>query len=352
MANIPTQPDDILEWCLHKMEAEGWAAADCLAQFPDQHEELAGLLRLARNLRRAGSVRAPLTFKQQASARLQARLHSTSRPAKIRKSARRWRWATLPLTFLIVLALTLGTTSVAYAADRAKPGDILYGIDLLLERIQLNMASPDEMLDLRLAFAEERLDEALALVQTGDLEHLDDALEYYEQLASDLTQTIDSETEDNTLAALNEAFATHEEKLASLLEQVPEQAQHGISRALEVSRNGRGRAHNAQNGHPASDSDKDTGKPDDTPGGGPPDDKDTGKPDDTPGGGPPDDKDTGKPDDTPGGGPPDDKDTGKPDDKNKDKDQQGDGDGDSNGNDNGNKGNKDKDKDKSNKKDK
>jgi hypothetical protein len=104
------------------------------------------------------------------------------------------RWAMVGLLLAIVLALTAGGAGVIYAADGAVPGDPLYGIDRAVEQARLSLAKDAQArMGLWLSFAEERLEETLALEQRGDQHHQPAARAGYEEAISSATQEVDAD---------------------------------------------------------------------------------------------------------------------------------------------------------------
>lgn len=59
----------------------------------------------------------------------------------------------------VALAVILGGSGVVAASNNAVPGSFLFPVELALENIQLKLASDDKKEELRLRFAEERLEE-------------------------------------------------------------------------------------------------------------------------------------------------------------------------------------------------
>lgn len=313
MSKRPADFRTILDRCIAAIETQGQTVEDCLTEYASQRDQLEPLLRTIESLQRTrGAVQPSETFRQQAPARLQARLRQSQRWSSRRDATKRvtpdhakragfspliWRLA--PVMAVLIVALGL-VTGVAYAADGAAPGDTLYWIDQTVEQLQLSLATPERSFSLRLEFANERLLEAEQLAEEGDTEHLAEALAQYEELASDITQEIEAGAgieNEELLAQLDSELSTHEERLESLLGKVPEPAKKGITQAIQASQKNRERTQEA------IQSQQGGGKPEDTPGG-KPEDTSGGKPEDTPGG-KPDDQSGGKPDDTPGVGPKD-----------------------------------------------
>lgn len=76
----------------------------------------------------------------------------------------------LPAFAALVLTIGLGAFGVAYAAEGALPGDVLYPMKVAVtEPLRLAFSSANEQAPLHLTFAEERLKEAAALARSGRL---------------------------------------------------------------------------------------------------------------------------------------------------------------------------------------
>jgi hypothetical protein len=130
-----------------------------------------------------------------------------------------------------------GTVGVAYASGEALPGDSLYGVKRGLERAALAL-TPSNAGDtqLLLQFADRRLGEADELLQRGQAADLAQALEGYETAIAELIEI--AAQEPDQLDAVADALARHEVRLQDVLEQAPDQAIPGLSRALESSHHG------------------------------------------------------------------------------------------------------------------
>lgn len=67
----------------------------------------------------------------------------------------------------IIIALLIligGSTAAVFASDSAKPGDLLYPIDLAVENVQLAVATGEKKISLELENTEERIEEAKAVL--------------------------------------------------------------------------------------------------------------------------------------------------------------------------------------------
>ncbi|XOB40635.1 MAG: fibronectin type III domain-containing protein [Candidatus Nealsonbacteria bacterium] len=79
---------------------------------------------------------------------------------------------------LLIVVLLGGSVATMAASDNAKPGDILYPIDIMLEKVQLVFSTNRKKDSLYIQFAEERLSEAkiiLAFVESDDFDISDEA---------------------------------------------------------------------------------------------------------------------------------------------------------------------------------
>lgn len=242
--------EEILAICLDKIEA-GASPESCLADYPNQAAELEPLLRMTQLMKRLTAAGPRPSFARNARLNLENQLAKPgivvtfkSRFRRIWQepkflTQRRFSMSVLQLVIAAVLALTATTGSVAFAANASNPGDALHGLDLAMEKIQLNLA-PDvaSKVQLRLQFANERLDEAQATFSENDLTDGLEAVHDYGEEISSIAQLIGEEggSDQEALASLlDAAHAIHTEVLTGLLDTVPDQAKDGIQRAIEAS---------------------------------------------------------------------------------------------------------------------
>ncbi len=232
------------------------------------------LLRLApvpdpNPLRRASARRA---FLEQA-----ARLRAAAGPIARGRAAGRWFRLATALAAALGLALA-GVTGVAFAADAARPGDALYPLDRGIERLQLLLSTdPQQRAALLLGMADERLQEVESLASQGDQQHMDEALESYEEIVATVSEMVGSDKgagHQDLVDRLDEKLSAHEERLQTIREGAPEPAQPGLDRAIDAARRG-------HQGRPAPDPTGEATPTDDQPGNG------RGRPEKTPG--PPED---------------------------------------------------------------
>jgi hypothetical protein len=244
--------DEILAICLERMEA-GVSLESCLADFPKQAAELESLLRMTQEMKYLAKVGPRPAFVQRAHLDFENQLKPSGkvvtfkRPNRLTRQEpklllqRRFNMSLLQLILGAVLAFTATTGTVAYAANASNPGDVLHGLDLAMENVQLKLA-PDvsSQVQLRLEFASERLAEAQATFSKNDVTDGQEAMNEYGQEISDIAQLVGSAggVDQEKLASLLEAAqGVHQEVLTNLLDKVPEQAKESIQKALDTSIN-------------------------------------------------------------------------------------------------------------------
>ena len=278
----------ILATCLERMES-GASLESCLADFPQQAAELEPLLRMTQDMKPLADAGPRPIFARNARLQLENQLatyrkavtfelrtrHTKQEPKLLFQ--RRFGMSVLQLIIAAVLAVTATTGGVAYAANDSNPGDVLHGLDLAMEDVQLNLTPEvSSKVQLRLQFASERLAEAQATFAEDDVANGLEAVNEYGTEISAIAQLIGSAdgADQEALASLLEAAqGIHQDVLTQLLDKVPDPAKEAIQNVLDASHG---------TGQPEG-----TGKPDDV---GKPDE--TGKPE---GVGNP--EGTGKPDD-------------------------------------------------------
>jgi uncharacterized protein DUF5667 len=174
---------DILEICLERMRA-GDSVAACLQDYPHCADELAPLLKTADYARRVP----PPQLSPAARQAIQRQLRSAvvGRAPRRRATTSWYRTPVLRFSALllaIVLAIGGGAVGVA-AAQSSLPGSPLYSVKRAGEDVRLTLTTrPDQRAMLHMEFAQERLAEILALLdsrQPADEQVLDDLASEYE----------------------------------------------------------------------------------------------------------------------------------------------------------------------------
>ncbi|MBM3121040.1 MAG: hypothetical protein FJZ97_02500 [Chloroflexi bacterium] len=201
----------------------------------DEH----ALADLALEVRRALQPPAPrAAFTAAARRRLLNRLPAPPRLV-ISGAVRRFAFAAIS----VLLAFTLGTAGVAYAAQEALPGEALYGVKRGLESARWSLTSdPEAQVELLSAMAAERVQEVEALAVSGDDALVEQTLEDYQQTLEQMQSSaagLPAEARSAALAQAEVQMQQHVIVLERVKAQVPEQAQAAIERALEGSSHSR-----------------------------------------------------------------------------------------------------------------
>lgn len=163
--------EDIVDRCVDLMQ-EGRTVEQCLLLYPEIADEIEPLLRIADDL---GQLPKPMPRQEALDAALAAAGAASTRASQRRrfrqaaavpKSPRSrarvvvFRWAAAAAA---VLVLTIGLST---ASARSLPGDLLYTLKLATERVAFALTTtPDRRAELRLSFADTRLEELIRIAQ-------------------------------------------------------------------------------------------------------------------------------------------------------------------------------------------
>jgi len=164
--------EDIVDRCIDLMQ-EGRTLNQCLLLYPEVADDIEPLLRVARELGqlaksvpRQEALDAAVAAAGAASTRMSER-QRFKRPAGKPESQRSragvvaFRWVAAAAA---VLVLTIGLST---ASARSLPGDLLYSLKLATERVAFVLTtSPDRRAELRLSFADTRLEELVRTAQS------------------------------------------------------------------------------------------------------------------------------------------------------------------------------------------
>lgn len=189
MTDAPVEFDRIVAECLDAIASGQASVEECLERYPALSESLRPLLEVAAGLRQTQqAIRPAPSFSRQAGARLQARLADSARPPVPTPGPGRVGWRpTLPMILVATaLLVVMGGGVLVNLANRAVPGDSLYGLDQALERLSLALADEEGDVELQVRMAEERLDEAQRLTEQGRVAEAETALEAYQVIVDTL----------------------------------------------------------------------------------------------------------------------------------------------------------------------
>jgi hypothetical protein len=244
--------DRMLTKCIQSIEKKGWTVEDCLNQYPSYREELEPMLRTALRLRQARRYIPSTAFRSNAQIRIRKRLQSSRRSPSLSKSAKssslkrrginppRMRLAGSFIPLLIISLLIIGAGGgIAFAADHAKPGDILYQVDRAIEQVRIQLENDiQQVVRLHLQFADERINEVVELVERGDTKDLSSALsDYKEQIVATAPLIQQAQTEGDDINTLiietSDMIDAQKKKLQDLIEEFPNEYETAIQDTID-----------------------------------------------------------------------------------------------------------------------
>jgi len=254
--------DAALAHCLEEMEREKKNIEQCLDLYPQYRHELDELLRLASRLSACSDIQPSPAFQTESKNRLQSKLQPRRAvDVNVRDRIRTYieelnilrnrmkpklSWALI--TAFVLATLGVGGAGIAYAADGSSPGDVLYGIDLKLEALHLELtSSPEERAALALAFAEERLEEIETISISGapgtDLQQAVDGYSFnISQAGKELASLATSGDESRAQAlahVLHASLTTHSQVIGEIRAKVPQPLQTYFDQAIVTSQAGK-----------------------------------------------------------------------------------------------------------------
>ena len=243
------QFESVLDRCLIVLQSGQATIEEVVAHHPEYAQQLIPLLKAAQ---RTASTTGP-RLSDEATAAIQERLlqragELRTRSAEHHRPGAFWgrplHFRLMPVALVLLITLLVSSMWVSSAAAASLPGDVLYPVKRVTERVQLALAfSETNRAWLHIRFAERRLKEVQAVLeQRGQLDEVtltevgdetEAALASAEQLGSDRVEVL------ITLATLTER---QQAVLAAVKDKAPPQAQVGLTRAMERSRHGHERA--------------------------------------------------------------------------------------------------------------
>jgi len=250
-----TEPklEAILDECLHDMSTRGETIERCLQRYPQHAGQLASLIQVADHIWRTSHP----TLSVSATKAIERRL--LERATELRRSrAKPSRWSlpfslrplgTVAATLIVVLALVLaGGGGIVYASTDSLPGSPLYSVKRATEQVQLFLApTGTKRAVLHTEFAQRRLEEVQALAEIKgqvDEEALA-AIAEETELALEEAEKAPAQDKPALLDKLVSLTERQQAVLERVWDKVPEAAQKGLNRALEVSQRGHERASEA-----------------------------------------------------------------------------------------------------------
>lgn len=163
--------EDIVDRCVDLMQ-EGRTLEQCLLLYPEVADDIEPLLRVAYDLGQlpkleprqvaldAAVAAAGAASTRKSQRRRFQRVADNSEAPRSRAGVVAFRWLTAAAA---VLVLTIGLST---ASARSLPGDLLYTLKLATERVAFVLTTgPDRRAELRLSFADNRLEELVRTAQ-------------------------------------------------------------------------------------------------------------------------------------------------------------------------------------------
>ncbi|MEW6504107.1 MAG: DUF5667 domain-containing protein [Chloroflexota bacterium] len=226
--------EGILDECLQAVESGRWSIEECLQRFPDQRQELEGLLRMAAQVRAAGMLEPRASFRRSARPRLTARLNDlpivTNRhPFRLFKqisaqpilSSRRtvMNW----IAIVVLLVSLFGGGAAVQASGQALPDSPLYPLKTGIESLRLAVSSEPVQAQLALEFASRRLEETGKLIENQAYDYLPEVVADYWQLTRQALEkaSLGGVSVDNPTANPAELIAQQVDTMTTLLDQLP-----------------------------------------------------------------------------------------------------------------------------------
>jgi hypothetical protein len=244
--------DEVIQECLELLE-KGGSLDDCLAQYPDEADELAPLLQTAVESRRHFAIE----MDDATRARLRGRVMGEWE----RKQAKQGniagifslfpRMASVAAALVVLVAVVaLGGAGTVAASSGSVPGEALYPVKELRETAGLWFArSPEAKVEMYTRLVKERAEEVQELVakEQASSSAISQALERLDENLAGLNAVMDFEVQRQRteatgpnpkfLEALQEAADGQQSVQAILnetLPKAPNQAQPGVGEALEA----------------------------------------------------------------------------------------------------------------------
>ena len=258
-------PEELLEICLEMASrGEDWKAF--LLVYPDCSQEVEKLVILAREVREAsGPVEDSAPGASAALLRLGREL-AKKELQREETAHRKWGWlwgsAWAKAAFAGIVMLLVGASSVELSA-RTVPGNFLYPLKILTERVRFALTSDqEERVELRLTFSERRLSEVVKTLKEGkgaDRELVSAMLDEAKAALSDATKLPESKSSayKARIASLEEI---QKDRLRSVESLVPADRRKYVGEAIRMCDDGWARMRETMCGPQTRGSGRGTGR--------------------------------------------------------------------------------------------
>ena len=180
------QFDNILNKCLEKLITGQETVEQCLQRYPQYAAELEPLLRTATMVNKAVDVKPSAEFRAKARYEMRLKMAQSKAPVRTPARAARYvpRWAIAVGTAMLVFVLGGGSV---LASTGVMPGNVLYGVKLAKETVQVKLAgSPEKKTELYVTMAATRVAEMTWMAGNNKTQNIEAAAlrldNYYSQI--------------------------------------------------------------------------------------------------------------------------------------------------------------------------
>ena len=176
----------ILDECIDRILIKGATVEDCLASYPEKASELGPHLHLVTRANSSLSFTPSTAAKDRARQRLQTVKRELEQKERITRSSvpirKRFAFSFRPVAvlavFLIIATIMASSIGTVAASGSSLPGELLYPVKRATEQARLALElSQAGKAELHLSYAERRSEEISELVERGNTQKLEIALE-------------------------------------------------------------------------------------------------------------------------------------------------------------------------------
>jgi hypothetical protein len=259
MASAPKDIEKILQTCLDSILSGRGTIESVLAAYPDLEDVLRPQIEAALWINARKKMFDPRPeFISESRKRLESQIQKelAKKPAPPRFTLqgflqslqeRRFAYQVALVLILLFAFIFISVSGVAYAAKETVPGDILYPVKLMQERVEVTFTLSNKgKAQLYTGFAQRRLLEIQVLVLEGRYEYLQPTISLYEdqigeaiRLVNEVARNNDSEAQP-LATQLEDTLSGQTMVLEILSKAVPQNRKAEIDKAVEISRDGVG----------------------------------------------------------------------------------------------------------------
>lgn len=187
---------DQLDQCLTCLLDGTLSLEECISRYPHLSEEIKTAYKLNNEIEKRIDQKTENNSQRIVKSRMMNNLKDRDLGVTKSKIDRyigrklKWRFSMSWIIILTTLFSLVSGGGIVYASEEALPGDALYPVKTWVEDVRLAIASDERDADLHVQFADKRLEEFLALIESDDVEKIEEALDGYENQTKMLEQTM------------------------------------------------------------------------------------------------------------------------------------------------------------------